>query len=140
MKEKLQSKKSESCENPVFGLSIVERENMLQWKDAGYKRAKIGGEYVVLYDPRREDDEIVKSTIIDTQMDLNCDLDKAFSQFSVTETRLLVKLLVLGQSMDKATARMKKSREYWRTWYMNVALPKLRESLSAYYENGKVVV
>lgn len=139
MKRKRQSGAVKTCKNPQSRLYKVRgKKRAMAFLNDGYRPAMIGGHYVKLYDPQCSKNNWIESE--DAMMDLRVDLKKAFSQFKGVEYRVLYRLLVQGQSMDKATQRMKRSREYWRTWYQNVALPKLCESLASYFDNKKVVL
>ena len=73
--------------------------------------------------------------------ELRLDLTRAFRMFTLTERRVLYRVLCQRQAVTVATARMKKrSPRWWRRWYAEKAIPMLRERLEDYQVKGKVVI
>lgn len=77
---------------------------------------------------------------VDTNLELRADLDKAFLPFSPLQKRILLRVLLQGQSVDEAAKHSKRSRRWWANWIRNVAMPHLRTALADYVENGKLVL
>ncbi len=92
-------------------------------------------EYPLFHDPSAA--EILAQ---EPRYELKKDLKQALGQFSPIEQRILFRVLVQGQSVTEATKNMKHRRGRWEPWLRNVALPKLRELLADYYQNGKLVL
>lgn len=67
--------------------------------------------------------------------DLRLDLERAMvALFTPLQRRVLSRVLVQGKSVRQATERMKGSNDVWERWIAKVALPALRERLSAWKE------
>lgn len=64
---------------------------------------------------------------------LRADLNRAFSQFTIGERKILVNTLVRGMALEKAVAGKKKSITHWRNWQRGAML-KLQRALHDYIE------
>jgi DNA-directed RNA polymerase specialized sigma24 family protein len=110
-------------------------------QNQNYNRARLRNLYtgrlqeIILEDftrPRREQAE-------DPKIELRIDVRRALHKFSPIERRVLLKVLVQGQSIEEATRRMKHSARKWRDWYSKAALPQLRAALADYREKSGVL-
>jgi DNA-directed RNA polymerase specialized sigma24 family protein len=113
-----------------------------------YRRAKLNGNDVFLVPPDQLSGERVESDVyidreqlaVDPQNELKVDLAKAFETFSTLEKRVLVRVLIQGQSINEATKHMKGSLRSWQYWYSREAFPRLQEKLGDYFTNGHVAL
>lgn len=129
----------EVCQKSAVGIQpIAERSNL----DANYKRARLKNSAtgqrleIILTDPSSLSDSLQ----YDPQHELKGDVHNALEGFSPIERRIILRVLVQGQSLEKATARMKHSSQKWRKWFVATALPQLRKRLGDYFQDGKVVL
>jgi hypothetical protein len=74
------------------------------------------------------------------QLDLRFDLNKALSDFTQVQKRIIFKVYVQGIPIEVACKQSHKSSSWWTYWLREKALPKLRQRLKDYYVNGKVIV
>ena len=108
-----------------------------------YRRHRLGDKEVVLFSPSlltRLADGGFKPLRQDPNIELKIDVTTALRVFSPGERRIISRVFIQGQSVDLATKGSKKSSSYWHYWLQHAALPKLRNALKNYNENGKVVV
>ena len=89
-------------------------------------------EDVILMDPHHLATH--EALTIDSMIELRTDLRRALSQFNRVEQRVILAVLVQGQSVETATARRKRTTAWWSNWLYGEAIPKLRESLADYQE------
>lgn len=129
----------EVCQKSGIGIQpIAERSNL----DANYKRARLKNSItgqrleIILTDPRALDN----SLRYDPQHELKADVHKVLEGFSPIERRIILKVLVQGQSIEQATSRMKSSSQKWRQWFATTAVPRLRKQLGDYFQDGKLVL
>lgn len=116
----------------------------------GYTRMRVRNQHtgeredVILLSPARlaQHPALVRSPNVEA----HADIQKAMASFTPIQRRVLAYVLIQGQSIEVATARMNKSAVHWRRWLEKEALPLLRKKLSYYYEKspthqaGKVVL
>ena len=122
-----------SCRRPTFR-SYTREEDYSPLRLTG----PAGRMTVLLYDPT---DETRSDWLVsDPKIEMKADVHRAFLKFSAIERRFLFNVLVIGKSLEQATARSKWTKERWRLWLNNTALPKLRRLLKDYNENGRVVI
>lgn len=125
--------------NPKSGLLRVRGKYRPVYKRASFTNVQGEREEVLLFDTQNESMEET-ALAVDSHPELRLDLRRALSQFNRQERRVLFRRLVQRQSMTVATQNMKKrSASWWRKWYKDVALPKLRESLKDYWDGKEVV-
>lgn len=85
-----------------------------------------------------QDEEIENALLEDNRFnpELRIDLTKALTAlFTPLQRRVLLRVLLQGQSVRRATERMKGSNDVWERWIAKVALPALRERLSEWRED-----
>lgn len=93
-------------------------------------------EEIILVDFQDEDIE-TSFLAIPSNPELKADLSAALKLFSPIEKRILFRVLVQGQSVREATARMKRSARSWERWLSEKALPSLRACLEDYREEAE---
>ena len=109
---------------------------------AKYKRARLKNQAtgqrleIILADPHSLDN----SLRYDPQHELKADVHKVLESFSPIERRIILRVLVQGQSLEQATCRMKSSSQKWRQWFATTAIPRLRKQLKDYFQDGKLVL
>ena len=140
---------NEFTRNPAFGLTLNERESNMKARKKighipGYKRTRLKNpvsqerEEVELFDINDEHNE--DRLAVESYPELHADLTKAFAPFTHAQKLILSRVLLQGQSVEEASKYSRKSRSYWTKWLAEKALPYLRERLSDYIENGKLVL
>ena len=106
--------------------------------NAGYDNARIGNlstgkrEFVMLFDPQNEKNDYLLSS--EYPIELRADLTRALSAFSPLKQRILVRVLLQGQSVREATKGMRGSKDTHERWLYKTALPRLRSLLADYKE------
>ena len=81
-----------------------------------------------------------KLSPINQQYELKADVAEAVSQFSPAEQRMVFRVLVQGQSIDKAAKGSKFSTSYWAHRLATFIIPRLKGALADYNEKGKLVL
>lgn len=87
---------------------------------------------VILVDPTVLQDSPALTS--DSKIELRADLDKAMSQFTSVQRRVIVAVLVEGQSVQAAVKRRVKTSAYWTKWLYGYAVPALKSALRDYQE------
>ena len=108
-----------------------------------YRRHRLGDKEVVLFSPStltKIADGGFQALRQDPHVELKIDVTAALRMFSPAERRILSRVFIQGQAVDLATKGSRKSSSYWHYWLQHTALPKLRNALKDYNENGKVVL
>lgn len=93
---------------------------------------------VVLFDPQDEANEVLLA--FDANIELKVDLFLALAKFSVTEKRIILRVLLQGQSVREATKTMKRTSRYYEKWLSSEVLPYLRKQLAAYKAELRTVL
>lgn len=125
---------------PYEGTSKMKAEGKLK----NYKRATLLNsstgkpEEIELFDTNDEHNEDL--LVFEPQHELKADLEKAFAPFTKLQKRILLRVLLQGQSVEEATKNSRLSRRWWANWLQTEAMPQLRTALSDYYVNGKLVL
>jgi hypothetical protein len=85
---------------------------------------------VLLFDPA----DFNKLQSEGADLELHADIAKALSQFSPLEKRIILRVLVQGQSVREATKSIKGSRSKWASWLRTYAVPVMQKALEDYAE------
>jgi hypothetical protein len=133
--------------NPAFGYKRVRKQKagkMQAWKSYQPARFRTPAglrEEIPTFDHTEESPNVEAILAVPSFLELRADLNKAFSTFSRLEQRILVRVLVQGQSVAEAVKHFRRrGSRTWERWMTQEALPRLRTLLGDYYENGKVVL
>ncbi len=89
-------------------------------------------EDLIYFDPQDEVNEYLLAS--DFQIELKADIHRALRTFSPIEQRIIVRVVLQGQSMRDATRKTKCPRRTWTRWLSEEALPRLRTLLHDYKE------
>lgn len=124
--------------NSAFASSLIEgRRNMnAEGKLKNYARCTLRNlstgesEEVRLFDPQDEHNEDLLA--FDAHHELKADLRAALDTFSSIEKRIILRVLLQGQSIQEATKRSKTPLRTWQRWMAEVAIPRLRSLLADY--------